>query len=114
MPIRLETTQYRASPLGNEKVRNASMRGIIHNSMLLVEACLASVVGIIVIFCWTHVEAPTSSGIMMGEGSGSPRFIHKKSAFSGTIVSDRGFHEYSLWDRPTRWSGLVPRLLIRA
>ncbi len=51
MPMAADTNQYKASPLGKERVKNANMKGIIHNIVLFVEAVLGSAAGIIVIFC---------------------------------------------------------------
>ena len=110
----LDTTQYRARPLGNDRVMNPSISGIIHSIMLLVEDCLGSAVGIIVIFCWAHVVAPTSMGIIKGDGSGLARSIPRKLLLIGTDPSANGLKEYNLWERPTMSSGLVPRLLMRA
>lgn len=90
------------------------MIGIIHSIMLLVWACLGSAEGIMVIFCWAQVVAATIRGSTMGEGSGSARSIHRKWLLNGTMVSPTGFQEYSLWDRPTRWSGESPKALMMA
>ncbi len=89
------------------------MKGIIHSIMLLVDACLGSTDGIVVIFCCAQVDTPTNTG-RMGVGSGLARSSPKKLLLSGIAESARGFHEYSLCERPTRWSGVVPRLLRRA
>ena len=51
MPMAADTNQYNASPLGKDKVKNANMKGIIHNIVLFVDAVLGSAVGIMVIFC---------------------------------------------------------------
>jgi len=37
MPIRLDTTQYSARPLGNWKAKKASIRGIIQSIILFVD-----------------------------------------------------------------------------
>ena len=39
-----------------------------------------------VIFCCTQVEAATSRGKMMGEGSGSARFSHRKRSLNGAAA----------------------------
>ena len=108
IPMRLDTIQYRARPLGKLRVKNPSIRGIIQSIMVLVEACLGSVDGIIVIFCCAQVVTPTSIGIIRGEGSGLARSSHRKLLFIGTAVSANGLKEYRRWDSPTRWSGVVP------
>ena len=59
------------------------MRGSIHSIMLFCEAWRESVVGMVVIFCITHIDAPTRMG-RMGVGSGSARSIQRKSLFRGT------------------------------
>ena len=91
------------------KAKKASITGIIHSIMLLVDCCLASAVGIVVIFCWAQVEIPTRMG-RIGVGSGFARSSPKKMEFRGMAVSATGFHEYRRWESPTRSSGLVPRL----
>ncbi len=77
------------------KLNNASMKGIISNIILLVEACLSSAAGIVVIFCWAQVVIPTSTG-NMGVGSGLARSSQRKLLFNGTMASAMGFHEYTL------------------
>ena len=42
--------------------------------------------GVIVIFCWSHVEMKTSAGRMTLDGSGSERSIHRKEAPNGAAV----------------------------
>lgn len=79
----LEMTQYKARPLGKEKVNRPNMAGIIHNIIRLVEACLGSAVGTVVIFCWTHMEAATKTG-RRGKGSGRDRSSQRKRGFNGT------------------------------
>ena len=59
-------------------MKNPNIAGIIQSIILLVEACRASAVGIAVIFCMTHIDAPTRIGITIGDGSGCARSIHKK------------------------------------
>ena len=81
IPTILDITQYKANPLGKDIVKNPNMIGIIHNIILLVDACRSSIAGMVVIFCISHMDTPTRIG-MMGE-SGSARFIHKNSLFIG-------------------------------
>ena len=40
------------------------MMGIIHNIMFWLDCCRESAEGVMVIFCWTQVEAATISGII--------------------------------------------------
>ena len=92
----LETIQYTASPIGKLKVRNPNIRGIIHSIMLLVWACLGSVVGIVIIFCWTHMEPPTRMGIRKGILSslaGPDRLIHRNWLLKGTASFTNGSQE---------------------
>ena len=105
--------QYSAKPLGKVNAKKASIRGIIQSIMLLVEACLGSVLGMVVIFCCTQVETPTNKG-KIDVGSGLARSNHRKLLFRGTDPSARGFQEYNLWDSPIRWLGVVPKLFSRA
>jgi len=51
MPIILETTQNRARPLGNCKVKKANISGIIHSIILFIDCCFGSVVLTVAIFC---------------------------------------------------------------
>lgn len=44
-----------------------------------------SVVGVVIIFCWTHMLPPTSTGRMNGVGSGWLSFNHRKLSLSGTM-----------------------------
>lgn len=63
--IRLEKRMYTASPAGNWNAKNANMIGIIHSIIMFVCCCFGSGVGIVVIFCWTHMDTPTSNGRAM-------------------------------------------------
>ena len=88
----LEITQYRASPLGNVVVKNPNIRGIIHSIMRLVDCCLSSAAGMVVIFCMMNMEAPTRMG-STGVGSGTARSSHRKELFSGTTWCTQGSQE---------------------
>ena len=77
-PTTLETTQYSAKPLGKLSVKKPNMAGIIQSIMRLVDAWRSSAVGMVVIFCMTHMDAPTRMGITNGVGSGSAKSIHRK------------------------------------
>ena len=82
MPTMLEIIQYRASPLGNVVVKNPNIRGIIHNIMRLVDCCLGSAAGMVVIFCMRNIDAPTSTG-STGRRSGLARSSQRKELSSG-------------------------------
>ena len=62
MPTMLDTIQYSASPVSKFRVKNPNMMGIIHNIILLVDCCCGVADGMVVIFCITHMDAPTSTG----------------------------------------------------
>ena len=88
----MEITQYNASPLGNVKVKNPNISGIIHNIMRLVDACLGSAAGMVLIFCMANMDPPTRMG-RMGVLSGSARFSHKNELSRGITSCTRGSHE---------------------
>jgi hypothetical protein len=88
--------------------------GIIHSIMVLVDCCRGSADGVVVIFCCTQVEAPTSSGITRLVGSGSARFSHRKPLSRGIASWTRGTQEYRRSDKSTSRSGLVGRVRINA
>jgi hypothetical protein len=69
----LETIQYRGRPLGQPKEKTPRNRGIIHSIMFWLDCCRGSMEGVMVIFCWTQVDAATSTGRMKLVGSGSAR-----------------------------------------
>ena len=58
-------------------MKNPNMAGIIQSIILFVDACRSSAAGIVVIFCITHMDAPTKTGITNGEGSGWARSSHR-------------------------------------
>lgn len=60
MPIRLDTNQNSARPLGKLIVKKPNISGIIQVSMLFMDCCLGSELGIVDIFCSTHMLAATS------------------------------------------------------
>ena len=108
IPIELDVTQYRASPLGSVNEKNAIIRGINQSIIAWLPDCLGSVDGCMVIFCWTQVDAKTNTGINTFVGSDADRSSHRKSAFSGAAVymGAIGIQEYSFCDNPIRSSGL--------
>lgn len=63
MPIRFDTNQNSANPLGKLIVKKPNISGIIHVSMLFMDCCLGSDVGIVDIFCSTHMLAATSTAM---------------------------------------------------
>ena len=69
--------------------------GIIHSIMVWLDCCLGSGEGVMVIFCWTQVEAATRIGNMTGEGSGSPRFSHRNRSLRGAAewIGTKVIHE---------------------
>jgi len=83
IPIRLETIQYRGNPLGHPREKTPRNMGIIHSIMFWLDCCRGSMEGIMVIFCWTQVEAATNIGKTKLVGSGSARFMPKKLLLSG-------------------------------
>jgi hypothetical protein len=87
-------------------VKNPNISGIIHNIILFVEACLGSTEGIMVIFCISHIEAPTKIGII-GVGSGSAKSSQRKELLNGTTCSTCGIQKYNRCERPTRDSGVT-------
>jgi hypothetical protein len=69
------------------------MMGNIHSIMELVDCWRGSDEGRVLIFCCTHVDAPTSKGMTITEGSGSTRSIHRNWLLRGTAVWTKGSHE---------------------
>ncbi len=59
-----------------------NMAGITQSIMRLVEACLGSALGMVVIFCWTQVETPTRMG-RRGVVSGRERSSQRKRWLRG-------------------------------
>ena len=84
-PTTFETTQYIANPVGKLKENTAISSGIIHNIMVWLPCCLASVAGVMVIFCWTHEDTNTRTGMMTTAAPTglSARSMPKKLALSG-------------------------------
>lgn len=73
------------------------MMGIIHSIIWFVWACRASAEGWVVIFCCTHIEAPTSTGRAKLKGAGEAwtrptRSMPRKELSRGTLLT-AGFHE---------------------
>ena len=91
-PMTLETTQYRASPLGNCRLKKPNIRGIIQSIIRFVDSCLASAAGIVVIFCISHIDPPTSTG-STGVLSGRARSSQRKELSRGMTSWTIGSHE---------------------
>lgn len=89
----LDATQYKASPLSNCNVMNPRNTGIIHSIKRLVDACLASADGIVVIFCVNQVEAPTRIGNINGLGSGLARSSQRNELLKGIFWFTNGTQE---------------------
>ena len=85
-------TQYKARPLGNVVVKNPNISGIIHSIMRLVDCCLASAAGMVVIFCMKNMDAPTRTG-RIGVGSGRARSSQRNELFMGMTLWTHGSHE---------------------
>jgi YidC/Oxa1 family membrane protein insertase len=93
IPAKFEMTQYSASPLGNCSEKNPNIKGIIHNIIRFVDACLSSMAGIVVIFCMNHMETPTKTGKTQYL-SGTARSNQRKLLSSGITSSIIGNHIY--------------------
>ncbi len=79
MPMTLDTIQYSGRPLGSVIVKKANMNGIIHSIMRWVDCWRGSAFGITLIFCMTHMEAPTRNAITGGKDvSGRARSSQRK------------------------------------
>ena len=83
IPIKLDVVQYSAKPLGKVKEKNAIITGISQSIIAWVPACLGSVEGCMVIFCWIQVVAKTSTGIITLVGSDWARSSQRKLEFNG-------------------------------
>ena len=86
MPIKLETIQYRGRPLGHCREKKPRNMGIIQSIIFWLDCWRGSGDGAMVIFCCTKVDAATSRGIIIGEGSGSPKFSQRNRSFRGAAA----------------------------
>lgn len=59
-----ETIQYNAKPVGKLKENTAINNGIIQSIIVWLPCDLASVAGVIVIFCCTQEDTKTKTGII--------------------------------------------------
>ena len=107
MPMTFDAIQYRDSPLGRVKEKNAIISGINQSIIIWLVDCRGSVEGVIVIFCWSQVETKTSTGITTLVGSGSDRSIHRNDAPNGAAVyiGKKGIQAYHFSASATRLSG---------
>jgi hypothetical protein len=71
IPMMFENRMYTARPAGKVHVNTPNMIGSIQSIIWLVCCCRGSGDGTVVIFCWTHMEAPTSTGRMKFNGAGA-------------------------------------------
>ena len=103
----LDVIQYSARPLGSVNVKNAIINGINQSIIAWLPDCRGSVDGCMVIFCWTHVDTKTSTGIIRLLGSDLARSSHRKRESIGAAenTATAGIQVYNFSDRPTRLSG---------
>lgn len=87
-------------------MKNPNIMGIIQSIIRFVEAWLSLAAGMVVIFCITHMDAPTSIGRMMGEGSGRARSSHRNLLFRGITWWTGERPEYRCRARPASLSGV--------
>ena len=97
IPTTLDTIQYRARPLSKFNVKKPNISGISQSIILLVDACCAFIDGMVVIFCISHIDAPTSTGSRKLNGAGlllenAARSIDRNWPFSGTTWWTWGSH----------------------
>ena len=104
--ITFEVTQYRARPLGKDMVRKANINGIIHSIIWLWACCWGSVVGGVIIFCWTHIVPPTRMG-NNSHLSDIARSSQRKLLFNGTREKTAGQEGYRCGERSKKPAGPV-------
>lgn len=111
----LETIQYRARPASKFRVNTPNMPGMSQSIMRFVDSCCGVVEGMVVIFCMTNMETPTSTGRRKGMGLAleySARLSQRKLPSRGTASWTMGRNEYRWPDRSASLSGVdgrVPR-----
>ena len=86
-------------------VKKPNIIGIIHSIMRFVDAWRGSADGSVVVFCISHMDTPTSTGIT-GSESGCARSSHRNALFMGITSCTPGSHGYKCPDSPTRRSGV--------
>ena len=72
-------------------MKKPNMNGIIQSIIWLVDFWRGSMDTGILIFCMTHMDAPTNTAV--GYPPGNVRSIHKNLLFRGTTSSTRGIQE---------------------
>lgn len=45
-------------------VKKTNIRGISQSIVRLIDCCLGSAVGMVIIFCWIHIVPPTRMGMI--------------------------------------------------
>ena len=65
-------------------MKKPNITGIIHSIILFVDSWVSLVAGMVVIFCISHIDAPTRMGRTMGDGSGSAKFSQRNLLSRGT------------------------------
>ncbi len=90
-------------------MKKPNITGIIQRSMRLVDAWRGSAARGVLIFCMTHMEAPTSIAVkyVTMEVSATARSRPRNLLFSGTTWFTMGIQEYRCPDSPASDSGLV-------
>ena len=91
-------------------MKNPNMMGIIQSIIRLVDACRGSAEGVMVIFCVSHIDAPTSTGSRKFTGGGwactkSTRSMPRNPLSNGTCAR-AGFHVYRRPERLAMPSGV--------
>ena len=100
-------------PIGKERVKKPSIKGIIQSIIVYVCCCCGSADGLDIIFCCTHVETPTRIGSQIWNifsPAGFAKSIHKACVLTGTASLTIGSQPYNLLARPIRDSG-VPGII---
>ena len=72
MPIRLDATQYTTRPAGTWKLMKTNMAGNIHSIIFWVCCWRGSALVGVIIFCWTHMDAPEKAGSRNLAGKARP------------------------------------------
>ncbi len=86
-------------------MKKPNIAGMVHCIMLFMDSCFGSVVGIVIIFCCTHIE-PAVKMAMTGKGSGVPRCNQRNSCPRGMACWTMASEEYRCVARSRRASGV--------
>ncbi len=106
----LETIQYSASPASKFSAKTPNMPGMIQSIVRFCCSCWGVAAGMVDIFCITHVDRPTSTGIRKGNVpalESSPRSIHNIRPLIGIASLTTWSHGYRCLERSARRSGVV-------